>query len=141
MDWRLSNKKSEMKPLIFLLLIIGSITLSRCDKNNLPDNESILYGTWVKGNRTGDTLTFVKKDGKNMILYNMSNNPLFHAPSELEYSYRNGKLSLKGFPAGPDFSPIDSFKWKRVGNEFDIEGTLLFPFLALSTVTYTYKKI
>jgi hypothetical protein len=91
-------------------------------------------------NKTGDTLTLVKKGGKNMILYNMSNNPVFHALNELEYSYRNGKFSLKGFPAGPDFSPIDSFKWKQVGKEFEIEGTLLFPFLALSTVTYTYKK-
>lgn len=141
MCWRLSSKKNEMKLLLFLLLIIGSITLSHCDKNNLADDESILYGTWVKGNKTGDTLTLVKKGGKNMILYNMSNNPEFHAPNELEYSYRNGKFSLKGFPAGPDFSPIDSFKWKQVGKEFEIEGTLLFPFLALSTVIYTYKKI
>src|SRR6478735_2730670 len=91
----LCQEKKDMKPQIFLLLIIGSIAISHCDKNNLSDNESILYGTWVKGNKTGDTLTFAKKDGKNMILYNMSNNPGFHAPNELEYSYLNGKLSIK----------------------------------------------
>jgi len=129
-----------MKSVVFLLLIITGVTLSHCDKNNLSD-ESILYGTWVKGNNTGDTLTFASKNGKNMIRYNMSNNPGFYAPNELEYSYRNGKLSIKGFPSGPDFSPIDSFKWKQVAREFDIEGTLLFPFLALATVTYTYQKI
>ena len=136
------TKNNEMRPLTFLLLIVAGLAFSQCDKSEIGTNESVLYGTWVKGNQTGDTLTFVKKNGKNVILYNMTHNPGFAAPMELEYAYRNGQLSIKGYPAGgADFKTIDSFNWKQVGEEFNIEGTILFPFLALFTVTYTYQKI
>ena len=131
-----------MRPLIFFLLIITGLVFSHCHKNEISNDESILYGTWIRGNNTGDTLTFVKKNGKNVILYNMSHNPGYYAPIELEYAYRNERFSIKGYPGGgADFKPIDSFTWKQAGKEFDIEGTILFPFLALMTVTYTYQKI
>ena len=129
-----------MKPLIFFLLIITGIALSQCNKNNHSDNESFLYGTWVKGNNTGDTLTFVKKNGKNVLLYNMSFNPGFSAPTETEYSYRNGKLAIRFLGSG-DFRDVDNFNWKELGKEFELEGTDLFPFMALYTVTFTYRKI
>ena len=131
-----------MKRLIFILLIVIVFAFSYCDKNNISSDESFLYGTWIKGNQTGDTLTFASKNGKNVILYNMSHNPGYAAPMELEYGYRNGRFSVKGFPGGgPGFNPANSFTWKQYGKEFDIEGTLLFPFLAVMTVTYTYHKI
>jgi hypothetical protein len=72
----------------------------------------------------------------------MTHNPGFAAPMELEYAYRNGQLSIKDIlPEAPILKPLIVLTGKQVGEEFNIEGTILFPFLALFTVTYTYQKI
>ena len=118
----------------FLLLFAG------CKKHS--QSETILMGTWIKGTNAGDTLQFIRKNNKNILRYNPSFNPSLPGISEKEYIYLNGKLSIKLFsPFSEDFYPIDSFTWKRVGVEFEIQGIQLFSILSSTQVHFIYRKI
>jgi hypothetical protein len=124
----------------FIFLLVIGFAFWGCHKNK-SDDSNIFYGTWIKGNRTGDTLVFYQKNGKNVLSFNMSFNPLFFAPSDAEYFYKNGKLSYR-YINYPDASfNIESFKWKQVGKEFEIRGIELYSFMSASNVYFTFQKI
>lgn len=128
---------------IFLFVMLFDFTALawRCDKGS-SINESILYGTWIKGTNAGDTLRFFQKNDKNIMTYNLSFNAALPALTEVEYSYDDGKLSVKNYLAIPgDFFPIQSFVWKRLGEEFEIQGSELFSSMAATFVHFTYHKI
>lgn len=127
-----------MKRIIFI--VSAAFVLLSCNKDQSSD-ERIFYGTWVKGTNTGDTLVFYQKGGKNILAYNLSFNPLFHAPTEVEYFYINGQLSIRypGFP-GADF-PVNSLTWKQRGKEFEIRGMELYSFMSASNVFFTFRKL
>lgn len=112
-----------------------------CKKDNNP-SENLLTGIWVKGANAGDTLQFMKKDGKSILRYNRSGNAAFPSYAESEYRYTNGKLDIKTFsPTIQEFYPITSFTWKRTGREFEILGIELFAFLSSTQVRYMYRKL
>ena len=118
----------------FMILLVFSCTKKGADENSL-------YGTWVKGPNTGDTLRFYQKNGKNLLVYNLSFNPAFSSPIAREYILENNKLSLQHLGGLYGFAPINSFRWTRSKTEFEVEGIELFPFMASMGTYFTYRKI
>ena len=138
----MSGKKNEMRILVLLWVTITGMALSHCKKNYISNNESILYGTWIKGTNTGDTLLFTNINGKNVLSYNMSFNPGLYVPTEIEYSYKEGKLNLKNYMSSSSGSfAINSFSWNQAGKEFELNGSELYPFMAATMLKFTYRKI
>ena len=130
-----------MRPLITGTIVITLIVVSLACKKDLEGNESDLYGTWVKGSNTGDTLWFMKKNGKYIMRQPESFNPLMPVYAEKEYQFKDGKLKIKSFaPTSQEYFLINSFSWTRAGEEFAITNSELFIFMS-SIVTYKYKKI
>ena len=117
---------------VLLTIFIGS-----CDKDN-DGQESMLYGTWIESRGASDPLRFYKKGNKNMLAYNASFNASLPAPTEAEYTYRNGKLSVQMYGGSFD---IESFTWTQPASEFEIRAIELFPILSSTVTRFTYKKI
>ena len=129
-----------MRPLATGSVIITLVLFSFACKKSSGD-EADLYGTWVKGSNAGDTLWFMKKNGKDILRQPESFNPLTPTYSEKEYYYKDGKLSIKSFaPTSQEYYPIDSFSWTQAGKEFTIQNSELFIFMS-SIVTYKYRKL
>lgn len=124
---------------IIVALIAFTLLVMGCDKDNASGNA--LHGTWVKGTAHGDTLQFIRKNNKDILLINMSFNPSLQANTEREYKYGNGKLDIMLYPVPPDFYPVESFTWIQTGREFKVRGIDLFPFMSASNVFFNYKKI
>ena len=125
----------------FIIIFLTGVFISFACKKQITGTESDLYGTWVKGSNLGDTLWFMKKNGKNIVRIPESFNPLMPMYSEKEYKLENGSLSIKIFaPASQDYSSINSFTWIDTGKEFSFQSVELFLFMS-SIVTLKYKKI
>jgi hypothetical protein len=123
----------------FIISILGFLSFA-CKKNGGSD-EAALYGTWVKGPDTGDTLWFMQKSGKFIVRVPESFNPSMPKYSEKEYRFKDGVLNIKLFmPASDEYFPMTSFTWTDPGKEFTIQNSQLFIFLS-SMITYKYKKI
>ena len=121
-------------------IIITLVVFSFACKKGSGD-ESDLYGTWVKGSNTGDTLWFMKKNGKDIMRQPESFNPLMPLYSEKEYRFKDGKLNIKLYvPTSQQYFPINSFSWTQAGKEFTMQNSELFSFMS-SIVTYKYRKI
>jgi hypothetical protein len=124
----------------FIVLCIG-LSVAACSKKS-EHSESILYGTWVKGPNIGDTMRFVRKNGTDILSYR---NDLFanYYPGNTEtpYVFRDNKLTLvTSSSIGPVEYEIDSFAWKKFGNQFQVTGTQFFPYTS-SFFDFTYTKI
>ena len=118
-----------MRPLATGSIIALVLFSFACKK--VSSDEPELYGTWIKGSNTGDTLWFMKKNGKYIIRQPESFNPLMPTYSEKEYYFRDGKLSIKSFaPTSQEYYPIDSFSWTQAGKEFTIQNSELFMFMS-----------
>ena len=131
------NMKSTIAP--FIVLVLVSLSFA-CKKDNEGD-ESDLYGTWVKGSNFGDTLWFMKKNGRYIIRVPESFNPLMPIYAEKEYRLSDGVLSIKSFaPVSQEYFPITSFNWTDPRKEFTIQNSQLFLFMS-SIITYKYRKI
>lgn len=125
-----------------VLTLVFCISLFAGCKKDGAHSASDLYGIWIKGNQAGDTLQFLQKNGKDIMRQNESFNPSMPAYTEKEYIFHNGKLSVKLYtPFSEDFYPIDSFRWKRTGKEFSIQGIQLYMFMAATNVYFTYRKL
>ena len=121
-------------------IVVFLISLFAC-KKNYETNESVLHGTWVKGSNWGDTLWFMKKNGKNIIRMPDSFNPLMGSYAEHEYRLKDGVLDIRLFaPSSQEYFPITSFTWTDPGKEFTILNSQLYLFLS-SMITYKYRKI
>jgi len=140
----LSSCQPKNPPLMLRLLICLFMAFAllaiACSKND-SGNESLLYGTWIKGSQTGDTLWFLRKDGKNIIRSNQSFNPGLTMYKDEEYAFKNGKLSRVLAPVSSAFSHIDSFTWKQEGKEFEVLGYQLFLFMSSTLTKFTYTKV
>lgn len=125
-----------------VLALIVSLSLFTGCKKDAAQSDTALTGTWIKGNQAGDTLQFLKKNGKNILRRNESFNADLPAYIEKEYRFSNGKLDVKLFsPFSDDFYPIDSFQWTEAGREFTIQGIQLYLFMAATNVFFTYRKL
>jgi hypothetical protein len=128
-----------MRLLAFIVLVLG-LTCAACSKDN-GNNESILYGTWVKGSNFGDTLQFMRMNDRNILYYHRSFNADHPAYTETEYIFKNNQLTLiSASSLGPVKFEISSFSWKQYGHVFQVTGAQLFPFMSSLTV-FTYTKI
>ncbi len=133
----------QKNPLMLRLLVIlsaGIMLLSACSKNNNSD-ESLLYGTWVKGANAGDTLWFMRKDGKNIMRSNQSFNPGLAAYTEVEYSFKDGKLQKVLPLSSSALSGIDSFAWIEEGKKFELLGYQLYMFMSSTATKFAFTKI
>jgi hypothetical protein len=135
-----SKKKTHLERLLFACLIVLLIS-SGCRKDRAIKNDSALYGIWVKGTTVGDTLEFFHRNGRNILRYDLSFNAALPAKKETEYIFRDGKLGIQLYSASGNFNTIESFKWKQSGEEFEIQGIELFPFMSSTLVYFTYRKI
>jgi hypothetical protein len=129
-----------MRCLVFLL--ICTVIIYGCRRDH-SDDESVLYGTWVKGNHAGDTLQFFKRGDKNIFVYNASFNASLPVIIEREYIYRNGKPGIKNFwtSGNDDFYTIQSFAWKQHGKEFQVRGLEMYHFISSSEAIFTFRKV
>jgi hypothetical protein len=84
---------------------------------------------------------FYQKNGKNFLAYNLSFNPVFYAPTEAEFFYKEDRLTIRHLTSPDVYFPIKSLTWKQVGQEFEVQGIELFPFLSSTQVYFTYHKI
>jgi hypothetical protein len=124
-----------------LVIIAFAIFFTGCSKEDTA-SESALFGTWVKGSNAGDTLRFMRKDNKYIMLQNESFNAGLPRYTEKEYRFRNGQLSIKIFaPVSQEFYPLDSFSWTQVGEEFTVQGIQLFMFMSSTQTYFTYRKL
>src|SRR5437868_1357615 len=110
-----------------LIVVAVAIIFISCKKNDTNPG-SALYGRWINSSDTVDTLQFMRKNNKDILRYNMSFNTVMPAYSEVEYTYKDGRLSCKLYAStSNDYYPITSFRWKRTGGEFEIQAIQLFP--------------
>src|SRR4051812_22559776 len=86
------SEKNNMRHLLYIL-IIGFVSTG-C-KKKYAGNESILYGTWVKGANFGDTLWFIPRNNQHIMRQAMSFNPGLPVYQEREYIYEDGRLSVR----------------------------------------------
>lgn len=127
-----------LRPLTYLLLALALLGAA-CSKSN-KSSESALYGTWVKGPNVGDTLYFLRKDGKNIMRSNQSFNPALTAWTEWEYFFKDGQLSVV-LGAGTQARLLNSFTWVEAGRKFDILGFQVFMFMSSSVTHFVYTKV
>lgn len=128
-----------MRSAVVAFIVIVLAFSFGCKKEQNTE-EAKLYGAWVKGPGTGDTLWFMKKNGQNIMRMLDFFNP---SPkySEKEYKFKDGVLNIQSFaPSSQEFFPMTSFKWTDPGKEFTIQNSQLLPFLS-SIITYKYRKI
>jgi hypothetical protein len=123
-----------------VILFFFGLFVCGCEKEKESDG-NILYGTWVKGSNAGDTLRFYKSNRKNILAYNVSFNAALPVPIETEFIYNRGKLSLKYYGSSDSYYAVDTFKWIRVGEEFEVQGIQLFSFISSTQVHFTYRKV
>ena len=125
---------------LLTLLSAGIVLLSACSKNN-NNEESLLYGTWVKGANAGDTLWFMRKGGKNIMRSNQSFNPLLPAYTEMEYSFKDGKLQRVLPVYSSSTGAINSFMWIEEGRKFELLGYQLYMFMSSTATKFQFNKI
>jgi uncharacterized protein (DUF2147 family) len=119
------------------VLLIIAFTFS-CKKDN-GLNEEAFYGKWKTS--YGDTISFVKENGKNILIYNVSLNASLPTNVKKEFIYKNHKLGLKEGWNGDDFQVLQTFTWKKPGKSFEVQGIEWFGFLSSTQTYFTFTKI
>lgn len=119
--------------------LVMAVSLFSCKKDN-NSSAAIFYGKWKTS--YGDTLTFAKQDGKNVIFYFRDFNPGPGVPGAIrEYSYFAGTFKMKYVTGVNDpFSTIQTFKWVTPGRVFTVMNVEWFPYMS-SISTFTFTKI
>lgn len=126
-----------MKIVVVLSVIAFTFFAIGCHKDGVSGAESELYGSWSKGTNFGDTLQFMRKNGRNIMRKGESFNAGVPVYSETEYSFGNGKFGLKF----SNWRPISSFAWTQPNVEFSILGFQVYLFMSSSTTVFTFRKI
>ena len=135
-----SNKKTLMLRLCLVVSIVFALLAAACSKKE-DDNETVLYGVWINSKAPGDTLQFMLKNNKNILRYNQSFNPALPQYAEIEYRYKNSKLSAAVFGPAASLRDISSFNWIEQNKKFDVLGYQLYLFMASSATHFTYIKV
>ncbi len=129
-----------MLRLFIVVSIAFAMLATACSKNN-DDNETVFYGTWINNNAPGDTLQFMRKNSKNILRFNQSLNPGMPLYLEIEYRYKNGKLSAAVFGSFEPIRDIDSFTWIQQNKKFDVLGYQLYLIMSSTVTHFTYTKV
>jgi len=127
-----------MQRLLLLLVLAIALGAMACSRSNEP-GEAGFYGLWVKGKLAGDTLVFKNQDAANLLQYNASFNPALPVSNTIAYRYRSGKLQVALY--GPEMVEISSFVWIVPGQQFQLQGFQLFPFMSSTGTKFTYTKV
>ncbi len=130
-----------MRKLINSICLALAILAIGCSRSNDAADESLFYGTWIKGSAAGDTLQFGRKNNQHILRRNMSFNPNLPSYQEVAYQYKNGKLLVEFAGAGSGLREIDSFGWKTVGKVFELQGYQMYLFMSSTQTRFTYTKI
>jgi len=123
---------------LVVIFFVAGILLTACTKSN-NNNETVLYGVWVKGNQRGDTIVFMNEGGRHMIQFPISNITTVPGYSKLPYRYRQKKLYIS-FAADAEFA-CNSFNWKEEGKSFELQGNDLYVYMSSIAPRYTYTRV
>lgn len=122
----------------FCLMLFFSVILLSCKKDAAAENE-LLYGKWKTS--YGDTITFARENRSNILTYDVSLNPTLPVDTKTDFRYVNGKLEIKKYSGLADYSRLETFKWKSVGQSFEVQGLEWFTFISSTTTYFTFTKI
>jgi len=122
----------------FILACASTLSILSCAKDSQAD-KSDLYGQWKTS--YGDTITFARENGLDILTYDMSLNNSMPAATKKEFSYQSNKLGLKDGFNGNDFHFLQTFTWNQRGRSFTIQGIEWFMFLNSTTTYFTFTKI
>ncbi|HEY4149776.1 MAG TPA: hypothetical protein VGM41_12645 [Chitinophagaceae bacterium] len=131
---------------LFMVVLLSVVLIAGCRGNRVPD-ECDFTGTWVKGDKTGDTLLFFTQNGINLLRYRNPVNPVNpNQPvySVIEYTCRNEALYVENYlsmTAMVTFVEARGFKWIVPGHSFSIQVSQVQPFLEDSQVLGTYVRL
>lgn len=127
--------------LLFAFLACTVITTSFSCHKEVSDTNPF-YGNWKAS--YGDTVTFAREDGRNILIYDVSGSPGGPTPGITdfhEFDYKDGKFYIKeGIGTSSGFRHIPSFAWVEEGKQFTVEKTAWLSFIS-STGTFTFTKI
>lgn len=125
--------------LLIAFLIVLTFLFS-CKKDKNETNAVTFYGKWKTS--YGDTVTFTRVNGKNVIRYDASMNPGLPMQTTEEYTYRNNKLGIRSsFSSIGDFRMMNTFQWIDEGRSFKIQGVEWFVFMSSTATWFTFTKI
>ena len=133
-----------------VLLFLATITLgSGCTKkaaSNKPAGP--LEGIWVRegdtpGMHPADTLTFTRKNGKDVLSFYSAGSPGPNWPTyaETEYRFENAKLYYRKYSDTDNaFFEVESFQWITPQKSFSVK---LYQVLGFMSADYrvTYRKV
>lgn len=123
---------------LLVCLVVLSIVLLSCKKDNMAEYD-MLYGKWKTS--YGDTITFARENSNDILTYDVSLNPVLPVDTKTDFRYINGKLEIKRYPGLTDFSKLETFKWKNIGQSFEVQGVEWFMFLSSTLTYFTFTKI
>ena len=124
--------------LIFSSWAIMVITSISCQKQNVSTGNSF-YGQWKTS--YGDIITFSRENGKDILTFNQSLNVDPPVATKKEFIYRENKLGILDGLNGNDFRMLQTFKWKRTGKSFEVQGVEWFLFVNSTNTYFTFTKI
>jgi len=130
-------KTMSCRSFLSCLVLLFSCILLSC-KKDAAENE-LLYGKWKTS--YGDTIKFARESNNDILTYDASMNPVQPVDTKTDFRYINGKLEIKRYPGMADFSRLETFKWKNVGQSFEVQGVEWFMFLSSTTTYFTFTKI
>ena len=120
----------------FIVLFVMASTFISCQKESTTTS---IYGQWKTN--YGDTITFSKENGKNMLTYDQSLNADRPVDTKIEFTYSDNKLGILDGLNGNDFRMLQSFKWKQRGRSFEVQGIEWFLFVNSTNTYFTFTKI
>lgn len=124
---------------ILMPACIALISFS-CSKDK--SGRDILLGKWKSS--YGDTISFYKENGKNIVHYKVAS----YSPGPVpvgdfhEYSYENERLSIKDNAGSSEpFRELTTFTWTDKGNVFTVQGVQWFMFMSATITYFKFTKI
>ena len=127
---------------LLLALMAGYFIITSFSCNKEVSDSNRFYGNWKAS--YGDTVTFARENGRNILIYDVSGSPGGPTPgitNDHEFDYKDGKFYIKeGIGTSNSFRHIPSFAWVQEGKEFTIEKTEWLSFIS-STGKFTFTRI
>ena len=126
-----------------LLVLLGfSLIISSFSCKKEGSDTDKFYGYWKAS--YGDTISFAHRDGRNVLIYDVSGSPGGPEPgftNDHEFDYHDGKFYIKqGIGTSSNFLEVPSFEWVTVGREFRIEKREWLYFIS-SVGKFTFTRI
>jgi hypothetical protein len=118
------------------ILFFLALAVTSCQKEDVTP---AIYGQWKTS--YGDTITFSKENGKDILTYDLSLNASRPVDTKKEFIFRDNKLGILDGLNGNDFRMLQSFNWKQQGLSFEVQGVEWFLFVNSTNTYFTFTKI